>query len=203
MRIDKIIALMIGIAIMALIVPVTNVFLYMVTLSTLIAVSFIGLYFNKRVYKVSIVNVDVSRKRYLSLLAIEFIIFVVLIIMIRLFLLFIPIGDKMLPIYWLAFFYLTKDIMFRSIGFMICKISYNYSDKFVHVKIICSNLFYFSIPFLSLFHYANQNRIDKNVSQYFYMLFFLLFCVDQFYLYFIDKKRSLINKMLKLEIYSI
>ena len=107
---------------------------------------------------------------------------------------------RIIYVYVILFIYLSKDILFRGIGFCITKMSYDNmpATKF---KLILSNFFYCAIVWIGLLKHMVFGNKDSLFFTTVISLFILVLVFDQVYLFLVGKNQSFVNKLLGLKIY--
>ncbi len=196
-RRDKIISLFICLVIMALIIPKTNILLLVISLTLFLSLSIMSFIFIKTEKHHTNSEIMLNRGEYLKLYFVESIIFILYCVLIKAVVMIIPYFYRVIGIYLLLFILLTKDILYRSLSFRICKITYTYSKKNCFLFIFFTNLVYSLLFIFGLVSNIYRNILPLERGQYIVLVIFLLILLDQFYLFIINKQRSLYQEIFR------
>lgn len=202
MKKEKAISLLICFIITLIIIPFTNLIYSFLSILIILLIGFFGLFFHKDNNSTN--TIIVSRKPIILTYYCEFFLFVIIGILLKLIRDASASSDLVVCFGNIIFFlYISKDIVFRGIGFRLTKISYNYTMPKTRYQIVLSNFIYCSVFWIALakttYNLADKNNVVMNIMS----AIIILLIFDQFYLIFIGKTQSLINKIVNLNIYSL
>ena len=190
-RFDKVMSLIICIVIMALIIPKNNILLFTISIALIFFISVLSGFISKpKEHLVSIEKI-INRGDYLKLYFIQTIILILYFVFLKAVSSLIPYSYREIGIYLIVFILLSKDILYRSLSFRICQISYQYSQKSIYIFIMLTNLLYTAVIIFALVSNLYKSIFTLDRGQYIVLVLFLLILIDQFYLFLVDKQKTL------------
>jgi len=144
---------------------------------------------------INIVNI---KNLYLAYLC-EMACFVLIILMYKIIKDLFNISQGLWLINLLCFYYLSKNIFFRSIGYKMLNISYDLTIPNFQYKVLINNIIYFSILLLGIYNNQYNILLNSNITNIISFLL-LLFVCDWGYWLFIGKDHGIIHKILRIRV---